>query len=1106
MNNELITKLDAFIRKYYKNQLIRGVIWVFTGVLSAFVLTSLLEYLGHFSSAVRAVLFFSFIGLSIFIGVRFFVLPLLKLYKLGKTINYEQAAQIIGSHFSHVQDKLLNTLQLDAEHDGSALMRAAIRQKTEELKPVPFQSAIDLKKNLKYLKYALVPVLVLGAILLIAPGFKDSPKRLINYNQDFVLEAPFQFQLLNDDLNVNENEDFVVDLELMGKTIPTEVDITFNGFKYRMNPNGKARFKYQFTQAAQDVSFRFEADGYSSELYQLNVVQKPTLLSFQAYLDYPAYTGMKDEKVSNTTNYIVPQGTNIQWEISGKHVDDLVFVLPGNKRQSAPRKKTVFTFVKRFLGSEALKVTSRNAQEAEGDSMELGVQVIADRYPTIEVKEKKDSFSKKIKYLMGKVSDDYGFSKLVFKYRFTESDSAQKVTEDYEMVPMTLSKSKSQSFYHLWDLNTIGVQPNDKVEYFFEVWDNDGVQGAKKTRSQAQVFAAPSLDEINKEAEKRTENLKNELAENAKSMEDMEKEMLELEKQLTERKTLSWEDKKKIKDMLKKHEELQKNLKEIVEENKQNNQQQEEFNELDQSIKEKQEQIEKLMDEVMNDEMKELMDKIQELMEKNQKNQLMNKLDELKLSDQQLNKQLDRMMEQLKQLQLEKKVNETVDKLNKLADEQMKLSEETKKDETSKEDLIKKQEELQKKYDEVKKDLEDINKKNKELEKPLNLDTKKDQESQEKTDQEQNESKQNLQKNKKSPASQNQKNAADEMKKQAQSLNSQMQMAMQQQQQEDYNTLREILENLIQVSKDQEEIMAGFKAIRSYNPKYIELGQRQKKLRDDTRLIEDSLTALSKRNQAVEHFINKEMGKVNYNLDKTMAYLGERQTARVLVHEQYVMTSLNNLALMLSSSLEQMQQQMQQQKKQGDGSCNKPGQGQQKQGSPKMDGMQKMQQSLKKMMEEMQKGMQQGGQKPGSKSFAEAAAMQSAIRKKLRDLQKQLEKEGNGQMSKELTKTQELMDETERQLYNKEINPDMIKRQQEILTRLLEHEKALREQEKDNKRKSNEGKDEPREVPPSIQEYLKQKEKEEELLKTLPPDLSPYYEQKVRMYFEQLGQ
>jgi hypothetical protein len=42
-------------------------------------------------------------------------------------------------------------------------------------------------------------------------------------------------------------------------------------------------------------------------------------------------------------------------------------------------------------------------------------------------------------------------------------------------------------------------------------------------------------------------------------------------------------------------------------------------------------------------------------------------------------------------------------------------------------------------------------------------------------------------------------------------------------------------------------------------------------------------------------------------------------------------------------------------------------------------------------------------------------------------------------------------------------------------------------------------------VPPSIEEYLKQKEKEQELLQTLPPDLSPYYKNKARDYFRELG-
>ena len=280
----------------------------------------------------------------------------------------------------------------------------------------------------------------------------------------------------------------------------------------------------------------------------------------------------------------------------------------------------------------------------------------------------------------------------------------------------------------------------------------------------------------------------------------------------------------------------------------------------------------------------------------------------------------------------------------------------------------------------------------------------------------------------------------------------------------------------------------------------MELGQQQKKIKDDTKIIEDSLFALSKRVKQVEHFINKEIGLVNNNLEKTIYQLGERNTYLVINYQQYVMTSMNNLALMLENSLDQMQQQMK--SKPGSGSCSKPGQNKKPGGAKSM---REMQESLKKQLEQMGKQQKEGG-KPSSMQFAKAAAQQAAIRKKLKELKKQLDKEGNGQKLGNLGKTEKMMDDLEKDLYNKRLNPNVLKKQQNILTRLLEHEKAERKQEQDNKRKSNEGQDEQRKLPPSVEEYLKQKDKEQELLKTLPPDLAPYYKNKVREYFETIDE
>ncbi|MBL0315509.1 MAG: hypothetical protein IPP69_06900 [Flavobacteriales bacterium] len=110
--NLLIQKLDQFIRKYYKNKMIRGAIYGLALILATYLLVILLEYFGRFSILMRTFLFWLFIASASFVLIRFFIIPLSKMFRLGKVISHTQAAEIIGRHFPNVQDKLLNTLQL----------------------------------------------------------------------------------------------------------------------------------------------------------------------------------------------------------------------------------------------------------------------------------------------------------------------------------------------------------------------------------------------------------------------------------------------------------------------------------------------------------------------------------------------------------------------------------------------------------------------------------------------------------------------------------------------------------------------------------------------------------------------------------------------------------------------------------------------------------------------------------------------------------------------------------------------------------------------------------------------------------------------------------
>jgi hypothetical protein len=147
---QLIARLDAFIRRFYTNRLIRGLLLFLAAALAYYLLASLGEYYFYFPSGVRFGLLGIFISVGGFALVSFIIIPLLQTQKLGKVISHEKAAQIIGNHFPDVQDKLLNVLQLRSkvgDEKESQLLLASIEQKTKELSPIPFQSAVNYSKK-----------------------------------------------------------------------------------------------------------------------------------------------------------------------------------------------------------------------------------------------------------------------------------------------------------------------------------------------------------------------------------------------------------------------------------------------------------------------------------------------------------------------------------------------------------------------------------------------------------------------------------------------------------------------------------------------------------------------------------------------------------------------------------------------------------------------------------------------------------------------------------------------------------------------------------------------------------------------------------------------
>ena len=115
MNNETFIqeKVREFVRKYYANKLLRGALLFVFITLMVFITYAVLEYFSYFNGTVRTVLFYSYIALFAFTFVFYLLIPLLKIFGIGKQLTKEQIADIIGKFFPEIDDKLLNIFQLE---------------------------------------------------------------------------------------------------------------------------------------------------------------------------------------------------------------------------------------------------------------------------------------------------------------------------------------------------------------------------------------------------------------------------------------------------------------------------------------------------------------------------------------------------------------------------------------------------------------------------------------------------------------------------------------------------------------------------------------------------------------------------------------------------------------------------------------------------------------------------------------------------------------------------------------------------------------------------------------------------------------------------------
>ena len=1103
----LIDKLDGFIRKYYINQLLRGSLYTVGAVLGLFVLFNVLEYYFYFGTATRTAMLWSFLLLSGGALYYWVAMPLMHYFRLGSVISHEQAATIIGNHFAGVKDKLLNILQLKHQYASNAiytdLINASINQKSDEIRLVPFVSAIDLASNRKYLRYALPPLMLLLFLLLGAPNIiRDGTRRLWNSNVKYEKPAPFSFVIQSDTLRAVQFTDYLLKVKVDGQVLPNEVFINLGNVQYRLNKDAANEFSYKFVNVQKDVDFSLFSGTVESRDYTLAVLRKPNILAFDVKLNFPEYTGRNTEELANVGDLVIPQGTNIGWIFNAQNTDQLQIRFGSGAETEAKRfDDALFSYNRRAMKDETYKIYLSNQHLPQADSVAYTITVIPDMHPQIAVEEFRDSNNSKLLFFAGDAADDYGLLNLTFNYQVKKVKGGQLPMNS---VKINKPAGKQTQYEHTWDLRNMTLEPGDEISYYFEVFDNDAVNGSKSARTSVMQYRMASLDEFRKQQEQSAEEIKKDLEKALKESTKIQEDMKKLRNKVLQQKELDWQSRKELERMLERQKELQKQIEQAKQNFEESTKQKEEFQKTDEQQLQKEEQLKEMFEETMSEEMKQLMEDIEKLLQEMDKDQMLEQMEDMQENNEDLTKELDRLQELYKQLEVENMLDQQIEQLEEMAKEQEKLSEETEKSSKSDEELKKEQEELNKKFEELQKKHDELLDKNEELKRPQKIEDQK--EEMQDIQKDMKDAKKQMDQNQKPGASKKQKKAAGKMKEMANKMKQNQQSGEQEQMEEDMAALRQLLENLIGLSFAQETNMKDVSSATINTPRYVELTQQQFKIKDDFKLVEDSLQALAKRNFQIEGIINDKVSEIKSSIKNSLGELEERRIGSASENQQRSMKGLNDLALMLSEVLQQMQEQMASAMP-GSQACQKPGNkpGQGKSGEPK-DKMSKGQGDLNEQMKDLKKRLEQqkGQGKDGmSKEFAQMAAKQAALRNALREMQKQKQEQGKG--SQALDEIMKEMDKVETDLVNKRLTNEMMKRQQDIITRLLDEERAEREREQDEQRQAQSAQQQPAKLPPALEEYLKKRRAEVEQYRSVSPALKPYYKGLVEEYLKGVG-
>ncbi len=1151
--NTIIKKLKRTRRAELNFNIITGILKTLSIILGLILLVSIIEAVAHgdtiFRGILAAILFFVvFVSMGVFFGPH-----LAKQLNIIPAESIDKLALRIGWHYPDIQDRLSNSIQIidynERNNKDSDLAYAAFN----DIANISINKDFSIIINKKELKKSLIFFFIISAVTIASfSSFQSilgsSLHRVLNFGMSFTPPPPFELTIEPINQTLSRGDKAVIKIIAEGKApdnvtlLIKEIDQkNYDSYVLRLQPDNT--YTYEIPSLKKNIIFYGNAywlnSSVNTKIGKINVTDKPIIRAMNGNIIYPSYTritprqfyedngdisALIGSRVDLTiyTNKQLKNATIIyeQTYKLASEVDDSI--LDSTKKVAIQMKsdgrKATGSFRINNSGVYYITITDEDDRINE-DIIKYQIIALKDEYPQISLIEPQgDSKVSENALLPLKIaiSDDYGFSKMLLHYKlilskYTEPDRNYSSIE----IPF-LTTDLTAEVPYLWDLNKIGISPEDKYEFYIEIFDNDIISGPKSARTEALTVRLPSLDEILQSAKDAQKQIEKELEKALKQADQIRKEMQELNRELLKdfnRKELDWKEKKNIEDIVKKQQELAEKLSDVKDKLEDVSRSLQDNKAISQETLNKFLELQRLMSEVNSPELQRMQDRLEQALKQISPEQMQKLLKEVQFDEEKFRKSIERTLKILKRLQAEQKV----DALNKRAEEMLNKQEDLTKqtenanpnDDKKRNELSDLQKSLQKDIDKVTKELSELEQLMKEIgdDMPIEELQKAGEElnSYETSAEMQNASNQ-IKKGDMKQAKSSQRKATSNLNKFSEQMDKVKQEMQDRNAKEVMRKLQKNISDLLKLSKEQEALKQSTQTSDFNSLQLSTYAEIQSNLFQSLVNIANAMMALSEKTFAITPEMGKAIGDALEEMQNATEQLANRRPNNALKSQVSAMSSLNQAASQMQNMLSMMQNQ-------GAGACDNPGgsgMGQTPGGMGLGERLQQLAGQQQAINQAMQQSMQQSNQGQLSleqqAEYGRIAQEQGRARKTLQELADEQKKNPDSEkrLLGDLERIAKDMQEVVTDLISGDIKPETLNRQERILSRLLDATRSINNRDYEKNRESRPGREVLRMSPAEI-DLMKQEGNTralQELLRQIQEGYTKDYENLIKRYFE----